>query len=450
MTGCDAICPGRVLRPADPGYDAARQLFNGMHDPRPALIAMPAGTAELSRLVEWAAGSGLPTAVRSTGHNVAGTASAPGGLVIDLRLMNGVRVDPGRCLARVQGGATWADLDAAAARHGLAVTGGTFDTTGVAGLTLGGGVGHLMARYGLACDNVVSFDLVPPAGGRLAVTRDNDPELDWGMRGAGHNFGVVAEFTFGLHPVPHVYGGVVAYPGHAMAEAVRLFRDLAEEAPDELVLIMLLERYGPRQEAAAVMSVCYCGDREPYVRELTRRLRGPELLDWRIERRSYVSMQQILGRLPYGLRHYWSPRCTAALPDELIDALVARFEAGRWRGPWNDTVYIEEFHGAVRATPGSAVPFRRARFNVTGMAIWEPPESDDEQIAWARSVSAAAEPWAVAGDGYPNYLSDRAAAAGPRRTFGADAHDRLVALKRRLDPGNLLRHNYNLDPVVHQ
>ncbi|MFD9907942.1 FAD-binding oxidoreductase [Streptomyces sp. NPDC059063] len=449
-----AICPERVITPDDPRYDRTRLLFNGMFDHRPALIVLPRTPGELQGVVRAARESPLPVAVRGAGHNIAGSAGLDDGLIIDLRLLDRVDLDTRTGTARVQGGATWAQFDATASRHGMAVTGGTFDTTGVGGLTLGGGVGHLMGAYGLSCDNVLSYALTTADGERLAVDPESDPELDWALRGAGHNFGIVDEFTFRVHPLERVHGGLVAYPQHEMAAAVRLFRELMTDAPDELVCILLLERFGPSQAAAAVMSVCYCGTDAEYVASLEKRLRGPEVLDWQIQDRPYISMQQILGRLPYGLRHYWSARCTSELPDELIDALVRRFRAGEWRGEFNDTVYLEAFNGAVRRAPErpSAVPFRAARFNVTGMAIWEPEWADDEQTAWARSVSAAAEPWAVSGDGYINYVTDAGAdrrdlAARAIRTYGAEGHRRLKALKRRLDPDNVFRSHYNIEPV---
>ena len=446
------VCPERLFGPGDARYDELRQLFNGMHDRRPGLIALPWNRTELSMVIRAAREHGVPTAVRSSGHNVAGSSSLDGGLVIDLRLLDRVTIDPARRVATVQGGATWAAFDAAAARHGLAVTGGTFDTTGVGGLTLGGGIGHLMGRYGLACDNVLSYSLITADGGHRTVDPDSDPDLDWALRGAGHNFGVVDEFTFRLHPVRRVHGGTVAYPATEMATAVRLFRDLAADAPDDLVCILLLERHGPDRQPAAVLSVCYTGDDSEYLEQLHKRLRGPEVLDWQLADRPYLEMQQILGRLPYGLRHYWSAQCTTAMPDELVDALVERFAEARIDGPFNDTIYLEELHGAVRRGGSSAVPFRAARFNVTGMAIWEPAEADDQQVAWAKSVAAAAAPWAVAGDGYVNYVTDadgRAADQRQRavRTFGPDGHRRLVAVKRRLDPDNFFRSNYNLDPT---
>ncbi|MGV9245160.1 FAD-binding oxidoreductase [Streptomyces sp. NPDC003710] len=450
------ICPDRVITPDHPRYDATRLLFNGMYDHHPALIVLPRTPGELQDVVRAARDTGLPVAVRGAGHNIAGSGGVEDGLVIDLRLLDRVELDPGTRTARVQGGATWAQFDATAARHGLAVTGGTFDTTGVGGLTLGGGIGHLMGKYGLSCDNVLSYSLTTAEGGRLAVDTESDPELDWALRGAGHNFGVVDEFTFRLHPLERVHGGTVAYPQHEMAAAVRLFRELMTEAPDELVCILLLERYGHAQIPAAVMSVSYCGTDAEYIASLEKKLRGPEVLDWQIQERPYIAMQQILGRLRYGLRHYWSARCTAELPDELVETLVQRFKAGKWRGDFNDTVYLEAFNGAVRREPErpSAVPFRGARFNVTGMAIWEPAWADEEQIAWAKSVSAAAEPWAVSGDGYINYVTDGGAGgtgtdAAQRavRTYGVEGHQRLTALKRRLDPDNFFRSNYNIEPA---
>jgi len=452
----EATCPGRVVTPEQPYYDGLRLLFNGMHDRRPALICLPRSRGELRRVVRLAAQDGIPTAVRGGGHNVAGSGSVDGGLVIDLRLRGDVRVDPQRRLATVGGGATWAQFDLATSAYGLATTGGTFDTTGVGGLTLGGGIGHLMGRYGLSCDNVESYSLVSADGGHHRVSAGTDPELNWALRGAGHNFGIVDSFTFRLHPVSHVYGGYVAYSGADLVEATRVFRDLMLQAPDDLTCTLLLERYGPTQSPSAVISVAYCGDDTEYRATLEKNLRSLTVVDWQVGWRTYVSMQMCLGRLPFGLRHYWSARTVDDLPDGLAEALAGRFLAGSCVDPFNDTVLIEPVHGAVRrvSPADSAVPFRTARFNVTGMAIWTPAGADDEQIAWARSVSAAAAPYGSGGDGYVNYVSDAnyrdASAIADRaaRTYGAAAHSRLVALKRRMDPGNFFRSNYNLDPAA--
>jgi FAD binding domain/Berberine and berberine like len=419
-----------------------------MHDTRPALICLPRDSTELRSVVRHARDAGMPTAVRGGGHNIGGAGSVADGLVVDLRLLNRVEVSLRQRRARAGGGATWAEFDMATSAHGLATTGGTFDTTGVGGLTLGGGIGHLMGCYGLACDNVVSYRLVTADGDELLVDRDTEPELDWALRGAGHHFGVVTEFIFELHSVPTLYGGYVAYPGRRAGEVIRMFRDLMLAAPDELTCTLLLERYGPTQVPAAVVSVAYNGNDAHYATVLDRTLRGVEPLDWRLERRSYVSMQNVLGRLPFGLRHYWSARCVDGLPEPLVDDLVERFASARITDPHNDTILIEPIHGRVRRISGeaSAVPFREARFNVTGMAIWRTYGSDEAQVDWARSVAAAAEPHSRWGDGYVNYVSDSAAAERAVRTFGAGAHQRLLSIKNKLDPDNFFGSSYSLVP----
>jgi FAD/FMN-containing dehydrogenase len=436
-----------VLGPEHPAYHQVRLLFNGMHDRRPGLICLPRDSREVSESVRAAREAAIPTAIRGGGHNIAGAGSVDDGLVIDLRLLNHTHVDDGRARARVGGGATWSDFDLATGMHGLACTGGTFDTTGVGGLTLGGGIGHLMGRCGLACDNVLSYRLVTAAGEELSVDRRADPELDWALRGAGHHFGVVTEFEFGLHPIRAVYGGYVAYPGARAGAAVRLFRDLMLNAPDELTCTLLLERLAPTQVPAAVLSVCYCGDDPSYRATLDKTLRSLEVLSWQVSERSYVSMQVALGRLPFGLRHYWSARCIEGLPDDLVDELVERFRIARIHGPFNDTMLFEPIHGAVRHSPGEpgAVPFREARFNVTGMAIWEHADADAEQVAWARSVGSALEPHGRWGEGYINYAADEPGGRADRtaRTFGA-GYQRLLRVKRRLDPDGFFRSSYHL------
>ena len=450
LAGLTAVCRDRVVTPRHPAYDGVRLLFNGMHDYRPRAICLPRDSGEVRAAIQVARASGLPTAVRGGGHNVAGLGSVEDGIVIDLRLINHVTVDRRRRRARVGGGATWLDFDLGTSTYGLACTGGTFDTTGVGGLTLGGGIGHLMGRCGLACDNVESYQVVTAQGEEITVDAATDPELNWALRGAGHNFGVATEFEFRLHPVRNVYGGFVAYAGSDAVAAVQLFRDLMLGAPDELTCTMLLERYGPTQGPAAVMSVCYSGNDAEYVRTLNKTLSAVDVADWQVRDRSYVSMQLCLGRLPFGLRHYWSARCVDSMPDELTEDIVDRFRAGTLTDPFNDTVLLEPINGAVRrgSQQTSAVPFRGAGFNVTGMAIWGPREADDEQIAWAKSVAAAAEPYGSFGDGYINYVCEAPSDGTARavRTFGEAAFDRLVAVKRRLDPDNFFRSNYNITP----
>lgn len=446
----EAACPGRVVTPGHPAYDRVRLLFNGAHDHHPAAVCLPRDTAEVRAAVLAAQETGLPAVIRGGGHNVAGAGSVDAGVVIDLRLLSGVRVDPGARTARVGGGATWADVDLAAGTYQLATTGGTFDDTGVGGLTLGGGIGHLMGRAGLSCDNVLSYELVTASGETLTVSPETHPETDWALRGAGHHFGAVTEFTLRLHDVPRVYGGYVAYPADDPAAAVRFFRDLMRDAPDELICTLLLERYGPMQEPAAVISVCYSGDDPEYPAVLDKALRATLTpLTWAVGERSYVSMQQCLGRLPFGLRHYWSARCVDGLPDELTEALAERFRAARITDPYNDTILIEPIHGAVRdraRVPG-VVPFRTARFNITGMAIWDAGLSaaDAQQREWAKSVSRLAEPYSTWGAGYLNYADrDSLTAVRGEQTYGPENFARLRRLKRQLDPDGFFRSGYTL------
>lgn len=446
----EAACPGRVVTPEHPAYDRVRLLFNGAHDHHPVAVCLPRDTAEVRAAVLAAQETSLPAAIRGGGHNVAGAGSVDGGVVIDLRLLNGVSVDPAARTARVGGGAIWADVDLAAGTHQLATTGGTFDDTGVGGLTLGGGIGHLMGRYGLTCDNVLSYELVTASGEILTVSPETHPEIDWALRGAGHHFGVVTEFTFQLHSVPLVHGGYVAYPAEDPAAAIGFFRDLMQEAPDDLTCTLLLERYGPLQEPGAVMSVCYSGDDPEYPAVLDKALRATLTpLAWHIGERSYVSMQQCLGRLPFGLRHYWSARMVDGLPDAFVEGLAERFRAARITDPCNDTILIEPIHGAVRGgarVPG-VVPFRSARFNVTGMAIWDAGLSaaDAEQREWARSVSQLAEPYSSWGEGYLNYADrDGLSADRGQQTYGPENFARLLRLKQRLDPDGFFRSGYAL------
>ena len=446
----EKTCPGRVIGPDQAGYDAVRQLFNGMYDTRPALICLPRDTAEVRAVIRHAREADIRTAIRGGGHNIGGASCVADGLVIDLRLIDDVTVSPRTRRARVGGGATWGRFDDAASTYGLATTGGTFDTTGVGGLTLGGGIGHLMGRYGLACDNVASYVLVTASGYEFVVDHRTDPELDWALRGAGHQFGVVTEFEYFLHPVATVYGGYVAYPGARAGAAVRLFRDLMLTAPDELTCTLLLERYGPTQTPAAVLSVAYCGDDPDYIAGLDETLQSLPVLDWQVRERTYVSMQTVLGRLPFGLHHYWSARCVDGLPEELVDGLVERFAAASITDPYNDTILIEPIHGAVRRGTAGVVPFREARFNITGMAIWQQPDPTGAQVHWARSVAAQAEPYSRWGDGYVNYVGGGAedGAARAARTFGVEAYRRLVALKAKLDPDDFFRSSYVLGSEV--
>ena len=289
---------GPVLVGDHPAYDVARTTFNAMTDRHPAVIACCAGSDDVAAALTWAQNEGLPAAIRGGGHSVAGHSVCDDGLVIDLRLLGAVQVDPDSRRVRAGGGATWRSVDALSAAHRLAMPGGTYDTTGVAGLTLGGGIGHLMGQHGLTLDNLVSAEVVLADGSVVTASETTEPELFWALRGGGGNFGVVTEFEFALHPLPAVWGGIITYPRPHMRGAIRLFRDVMASAPDELTLMCYLD-HEKVPEGAAFVTVCFAGDAEA-VRPLRESL--PVLSDG-LGLTSYLQIQVMQGDLPFGLRH---------------------------------------------------------------------------------------------------------------------------------------------------
>ncbi len=435
-----------MLAPDDPGYDVARTTFNALTDRRPAVIACCAGTDDVSAAVDFARHAGLPVAIRGGGHSVAGHAVCEGGLVIDLRLMHQVRVDPESRRLRVGGGATWRDVDAPCATHGLAMPGGTYDTTGVAGLTLGGGIGHLMGMHGLTLDNLVSAEVVLADGSVVTASEAEEAELLWALRGGGGNFGVVTEFEFALHPLPAVWGGLISYAQAQMGDAVRVFRDVMASAPDELMLMAFLD-HDTLPEPAAHVTVCFAGDAEA-AEEAVRPLREqlPVLRD-RLGLTSYLQIQVMQGDTPFGLRHYWKGHFVRELPDGLIDEIVERYLAHPPDG--DGGLLIEPIHGAALRVPADATAFSRrdACFNVSALAIWDDATQDDEHIAWARRTAAVLESHSTSGGGYLNYGAPDEPIERVRAAYGDTTFERLRRLKRRYDPGNLFRFNHNIPPA---
>jgi FAD/FMN-containing dehydrogenase len=433
---------GTVLAPEDAGYDAARRCFNALVDRRPAVIASCLGAADVATAFDFARTHALEVAVRGGGHNPAGHCVSDGGLVIDLSLMRRVDVDGDARIAGVEGGATWLDLDSATQAFGLATPGGIVGSTGVAGLTFGGGIGHLTAQHGLTCDNLVGADLVTPGGAVTRASADENAELLWGLRGGGGNFGVATRLEFRLHPLERVVGGRLTYGREDVPEALRRFRDLAVRSPRDLSCqaeLSLDEALAP----ALLVAPCYTGpETDPVELRALRSAAGPGGDELRAH--TFLDQQRLFNP-PYGEdRHYWKSHFVRELPDELIDELLRRIVAlGRPPG----TVLIESLHGASKdADPTSgALGFRDAAFNVSAMATWQDPALDAQHIEWARDTAASIEPWSVSG-GYINYMQADEPITRLRAAFGDEAFERLQTLKRRYDPNNVLRRNQNIAP----
>jgi FAD/FMN-containing dehydrogenase len=434
---------GPLLLPGTDAYETARRVFNGMIDRYPALIAQCRGVSDVKVAIDYARAHHLPVAVRGGGHNTAGHGTADGALLIDFSAMRTVRVDPESRTARADPGCTWTDFDTETSALGFATTGGTVGSTGIGGLTLGGGLGFLMGSYGLTCDNVVSVDLVTASGEALTVSERSHPDLFWGIRGGGGNFGVLTSFEYRLHPVDRLLAGLVVYPEAAARDALELFREVASTAPDELscAFAMLTLPDGPK---VAAIAACFNGPIE-IGETLVRRVRelGPPVDDG-IRPMRYPDVQRIFAEIPFGLYNYWKGHMVRDLTDDVVEATMEAFDS---MASEHSAILIEAPHGAVGRVPADATAFgqRDARFNASALAIWEPSEAPERHIAWARTYAGAVEPAATGG--YINYLTADASADEVAAAYGRKRFERLVALKDRYDPTNMFRFNQNIEPT---
>ena len=432
----------RVIRREDPEFDSRRRTFNGMIDRRPHEIHVCARVEDVVAAVHRARELHAPISIRGGGHSVAGHGIGEDSVAIDLSGMRRVSVDPDALTARAEGGANWEDYDTATLKLGLASTGGTFTDTGIAGLTLGGGIGYLMGTMGLTVDTLAAVRMVTADGDVVIASEDANPELFWGVRGAGGNFGVVVEFTYRVQPVGELYGGIITYPLSAAAAVLRATRDLAEHAPDELTLQFVA---GRRTADAAVLA-CYRGTREEGER-LLRPLREAAPVETDALRTlTYTEMQATNSLLPFGLRHYWKGHFLRALPDDLA-TLSAESVARRPTSGFG-TILIEFITGAPLRVPVDSMAFneRDARVNASALSIWADGGADEEQIAWARAYASGIASQATGGE-YVNYMADDVAVERLRSTFGPKKFARLQELKRRYDPDNLFRFNQNIEPA---
>jgi FAD/FMN-containing dehydrogenase len=433
---------GPVIDSNDRGFDEARATFNGMIERHPELIVRPIDLSDVVRAVRFAREADLPVAIRGGGHGVAGHCVGDGSLVVDLRLMREVVVDPESRTATCGGGALWEDLDTAGQRHGLATPGGTFGDTGVAGLTLGGGIGHLTPSYGLTLDNLLRATVVAADGSVLSASENENAELFWALRGGGGNFGVVVDFTFQLHPVGLLLGGSLDYLLEDAPVVLPVWRDLMANAPDSLASFAQVYRDAVTGEGLVNASIAWVGDLEEgreAIRELTD---GLSPVKNTVRPMYYPELQDLYGRMPFGLRNYWSGRFLAEFPDELLALTSAQFvELGTAGG-----VLFEPLHGAPTRVASDSTAFagREAHWNATFLSVWTDPEEDERWIETARAYSTSLEPWRIGG-GYLNYATE-ASADGLETEFGALRFERLRAVKRRYDPSNLFRFNHNISP----
>jgi len=433
---------GPVIGPDDAAYDPARITFNGMIDRRPALVTRPLDVDDVVAAIGYAVESDLPIAVRGGGHSVAGHCIGDGGVVVDLRLMHDVTVDPEARVATCGGGALWEDLDPPCLRHGLATPGGTFGDTGVAGLTLGGGIGHLIGLHGLTLDNLLAATVVTADGEVLRATEDENAELFWALRGGGGNFGVVTDFTFRLHPVGQVLAGQLVYSTADAVAVLSKWRDLMQRAPDELACFGFVARSSVSEEEGAIVAVAYFGeDRQEGEELISDLLDDPEPLVNTLRPMYYAELQEIFGRMPFGLRNYWSGRFLRELPDELI-----RLAADHLGEGVEGSIMFEPIYGAAARVPPEATAFagREAAYNATFLGVWQDAADDEQRIASARGFTSLLAPWATGG-GYINYASE-SVGDGLETEYGAERYARLRDVKRRYDPDNRFRFNHNISP----
>src|SRR5215510_9717748 len=441
------VFSGQLLKPADAGYEDARKVHNGLIDKRPALIAKCRGTADVVDAVHLGRKLHLEVAVRGGGHNVGGRATIDGGLMIDLAPMKGIHVDPVTRTAHAQGGVTWGELNRETQLHGLAVTGGVVSSTGIAGLTLGGGLGWLMGKYGLALDNLRSVELVTAVGKVVRTSKDEEPDLFWAVRGGGGNFGIATSFEYQLHPLgPMITGGLIAYPFERARDVLRTFRDCTAALPDEHIIFAgLIHAPDGSGTKLAAMVTCHCGpaaDGEKAMRPLKQL--GSAALD-AVGPMHYCQLNGILDAgYPKGALNYWKSSFLTQLSDTAIDTMIEWFA----RCPSTmGQLLLEHLHGAAArvAIGDTAFPHRAEGYNFLVLSQWQERTLTDRCIAWAREAYAAMAPCFGTGR-YVNYLGDDEVRDPVPAAYGPN-YLRLQELKTKYDPDNLFRLNQNIRPL---
>jgi len=444
---------GELLRLGDEAYDSARTVWNGMIDRKPALLVRCAGVADVMRAVDFARTHEILVAVRGGGHNIAGKSMCDGGLVIDLSSMKGMRVDPGARTARAQAGLRLGDFDPETQAFGLATTMGIVTDTGVAGIALGGGYGWLAGKYGLACDNLLSADVVTADGRFVTASAQQNEDLFWGLRGGGGNFGVATSFEFQLHSVGSVLGGMVVHPMAKAREVLRFYEEFAASAPDELTTACALLS-DPDGNPIVAIALCYCGSLEEGEKILKPlRAFGPPAADL-VRPMAYVELQAMLDDVfTPGRRYYWKTSLLRNLTEPSIEALVEH--AGRKASPMSLMV-LQQLHGAAGRVGVTETAFahRYDHYNCLPVAVWDNHEGSEKNIRWAREYWEAMQPF-VEDDCYANDLGEveletSLEGKGEERVkaaYGEKTYERLVTLKNKYDPTNFFRLNANIEPT---
>jgi FAD/FMN-containing dehydrogenase len=449
VSGLRTQVRGEIVRPGEPAYDEARRVYNAVHDRRPALVVRATGVADVIAAVRFAGEHRLPLAVRGGGHSVPGFGTCDDGLVVDLGRMRGIRVDPARRTVRAEGGCTWGDLNHAAHAFGLATTGGVVSTTGIAGLTLGGGLGYLARSCGLSCDNLVSADVVTADGRFVVCSEDLNTDLFWAIRGGGGNFGVVTSFEYRLHPVAEILGGPIFFP--IDADVLRGYRELMASAPEALGALLGLTLAPPlpfipdkwHGRPVSVLLACWTGALDEGETILGRLQAWAPIVGRGIGRMPYPAINTLFDDLlPPGLRHYWK----GLFVRDLVDgAIAAHVEYGRRVPSAESSTILFPIDGACHrvAPEATAFAYREARFATVFGPSWRHAADDAANMEWGRRYYEALRPYSEEG-GYVNFMSGDD--QGRVRANYRQHYDRLVALKRRWDPDNLFRINQNITP----
>ena len=433
---------GAVLLPSDVGYDEARRIFNAVIDRRPAVIVRCAATSDVVAAVQCARAQNLPVSIRGGGHSVSGSSVCEGGMVLDMSRMKTINVDSHTRIANAQPGLTLGDFDQATNARGFVTTMGVVSKTGIAGLTLGGGLGWLMGKHGLACDNLVAAEVVTAEGKTLRASAEENADLLWGLRGGGGNFGVVTQFEYRLYPLEPVIGGLLIYPLSQAKEVLRFYHEITGQIPDELIAYSALLN-GPDGNPVCALAVAYSGDPAKGEEVLAPiRAFGPPLADM-VGSVSYLQQQSMMdATYPSGQFHYWKSGFMNTIPDPAIDTIIEQFK--RRPSPLTH-MFFEHMHGAASRVPVAETAFahRFNHYNFSAFCIWADGKEADVNLRWVQEFWQGMRPY-VSGRAYVNYLGEEGTGR-VREAYGPN-YERLVALKNKYDPTNFFRFNQNIQP----